>query len=541
MQQGRLATGLSKRPIPAAAKTAGRAVPSPPRPAASTATPAGAGRGVNAPHASAAAIPPSPEQQRKQQQQQQQKGGGGGDSKGQGGHASDDASVNAEGKGVLIKSNSHSPTGVADEGGPWSRFERLETIGAGASGTAYLVRDRCGPANAGNDNEDSAAVCATMATAKGERLVIKRVFLRQSVGGSGGANGGPAAAEALKAAATEVQVLQMVPPHPNLVAYRGHFFDDEGYINIGTEYCPGGDLEMLIRQRCGGGGNRGGGGSGGAAANPPSNADHQPPSASASASAAIGGNAHHRPFSLEEVLFIAFQLLAGVAHLHRCGVIHRDLKPANILICASDSNVSRPREGAVIVAADNHDDDTDDLDERVVEASNSGGAATAGRRRLTHRDRVAAFQTHSAAASVTGMTLKIADFGIARVLETTHAEAQTVIGTPHYISPQLCNGEPYSLGADVWALGCIIYELASGNGQRCFGGDNMLAIVRRVCSGEVPRLPSPSMDMLLRPLLLAMLCPEEAMRLTAAQCLHEFFYTKDADFAEDFEDPEDDL
>ena len=527
MQQGRLATGLSKRPIPAAAKTG--------RPASSTATPAGAGRGVSAPHASAPAIPSSPEQQRKQQQ-----GGGGGDSKGLGGHASsDDKSVNAEGKGGLIKSNSlHSPTGGADEGGPWSRFERLETIGAGASGTAYLVRDRCGPANAGNDNEDSAAVCATMATAKGERLVIKRVFLRQSVGGGGGVGSVPAAAEALKAAATEVQVLQMVPPHPNLVAYRGHFFDDEGYINIGTEYCPGGDLEMLIRQRCGGGGSSGGSGSGGAAFNPTSSADHQPPS-SASASAAIGGSAHRRPFSLEEVLFIAFQLLVGVAHLHRCGVIHRDLKPANILICASDSNVSRPREGAVIVAAEDADENEDG--EKVAVANTDVCVGATVRKRLTHRDRVAAFQTHSAAASVTGMTLKIADFGIARVLETTHAEAQTVIGTPHYISPQLCNGEPYSLGADVWALGCIIYELASGNGQRCFGGDNMLAIVRRVCSGEVPRLPSPSMDMLLRPLLLAMLCPEEAMRLTAAQCLHEFFYTKDADFAEDFEDPEDDL
>ena len=36
-----------------------------------------------------------------------------------------------------------------------------------------------------------------------------------------------------------------------------------------------------------------------------------------------------------------------------------------------------------------------------------------------------------------------------------------MVGTPCYISPELCEGKPYNQKSDIWALGCVLYELAS--------------------------------------------------------------------------------
>merc|ERR1719487_1182181 len=54
--------------------------------------------------------------------------------------------------------------------------------------------------------------------------------------------------------------------------------------------------------------------------------------------------------------------------------------------------------------------------------------------------------------------LKIGDFGIAKVLDNTAACAQTTIGTPYYLSPEICQERPYSWASDMWSLGCVLYE-----------------------------------------------------------------------------------
>ncbi len=56
-------------------------------------------------------------------------------------------------------------------------------------------------------------------------------------------------------------------------------------------------------------------------------------------------------------------------------------------------------------------------------------------------------------------SLKIGDFGISKVLEKS--SAITCIGTPLYLSPEVCNNQPYSYGSDIWALACIVYEMCS--------------------------------------------------------------------------------
>ena len=57
--------------------------------------------------------------------------------------------------------------------------------------------------------------------------------------------------------------------------------------------------------------------------------------------------------------------------------------------------------------------------------------------------------------------VKLGDFGIAKVMEGSMTAASTVIGTPYYMSPEVCQNQPYSYKSDVWALGCILYEMCA--------------------------------------------------------------------------------
>ena len=63
-------------------------------------------------------------------------------------------------------------------------------------------------------------------------------------------------------------------------------------------------------------------------------------------------------------------------------------------------------------------------------------------------------------------TLKIGDFGISKVLDNT--SAKTFVGTPYYLSPEVCENRPYNLASDLWSLGCIIYEMCTLNVNNCF-------------------------------------------------------------------------
>ena len=62
---------------------------------------------------------------------------------------------------------------------------------------------------------------------------------------------------------------------------------------------------------------------------------------------------------------------------------------------------------------------------------------------------------------ITKNLVKLADFGISKVMEGSMSAASTVIGTPYYMSPEVCQNQPYSYKSDVWALGCILYEMCA--------------------------------------------------------------------------------
>ncbi|KAI5475150.1 G2-specific protein kinase [Pseudohyphozyma bogoriensis] len=58
--------------------------------------------------------------------------------------------------------------------------------------------------------------------------------------------------------------------------------------------------------------------------------------------------------------------------------------------------------------------------------------------------------------------LRLGDFGLSKAMAQA-AMTQTYVGTPYYMSPELINGQPYDVKSDIWALGCLIYELCAGH------------------------------------------------------------------------------
>ncbi|RZF37381.1 hypothetical protein LSTR_LSTR009732 [Laodelphax striatellus] len=83
--------------------------------------------------------------------------------------------------------------------------------------------------------------------------------------------------------------------------------------------------------------------------------------------------------------------------------------------------------------------------------------------------------------------VKVGDFGISKMM-STKSQAHTILGTPYYISPEMCEGKHYGSKSDVWALGCILYELACL--QKTFEGTNLPALVYKIMKGDFQPVPS---------------------------------------------------
>lgn len=80
--------------------------------------------------------------------------------------------------------------------------------------------------------------------------------------------------------------------------------------------------------------------------------------------------------------------------------------------------------------------------------------------------------------------VKLGDFGIAKVLEASSDQARTQIGTPYYLSPEICESKPYGQKSDVWSLGVVLFEL--GALEMPFQAQSLPALVVRICSAEPP-------------------------------------------------------
>merc|ERR1712166_1516480 len=75
--------------------------------------------------------------------------------------------------------------------------------------------------------------------------------------------------------------------------------------------------------------------------------------------------------------------------------------------------------------------------------------------------------------------VKVGDFGMARILTENDAMAQTACGTPYYLSPEICQGNPYGPQNDLWATGVLVYELLTL--RRPFEGRNLASVIMQIC------------------------------------------------------------
>jgi serine/threonine-protein kinase len=143
------------------------------------------------------------------------------------------------------------------------------------------------------------------------------------------------------------------------------------------------------------------------------------------------------PIAADESLELARQLAEGLEMAHEAGIVHRDLKPANIMVTPAgkvkvlDFGLAKAWQGG--------------------RAGGSGSAATLAE--LSH--------------SPTTMAA---------------TQAGVILGTAAYMSPEQARGRPADRRADVWAFGCVLFEMLTGS--RAFGGDTVSDMMAAILKEE---------------------------------------------------------
>lgn len=113
-----------------------------------------------------------------------------------------------------------------------------------------------------------------------------------------------------------------------------------------------------------------------------------------------------------------------------------------------------------------------------------------------------------------GDKVKIGDLGVAKLLKGQMTKTQ--IGTPHYMPPEVWKNRPYSFSSDTWALGCLLYEMATFTVP--FEARSLEELRYRVLRGKYNPLPENySQD--LHNLVRVMLDPEPSNRPSITQVM----------------------
>ncbi|NXF71732.1 NEK5 kinase, partial [Sclerurus mexicanus] len=111
-------------------------------------------------------------------------------------------------------------------------------------------------------------------------------------------------------------------------------------------------------------------------------------------------------------------------------------------------------------------------------------------KKILHRD----VKAQNIFLSNNGKVAKLGDFGTARQLNSTMELAHTCVGTPYYLSPEICENRPYNNKTDIWSLGCVLYELCAL--KHPFEGNSLHELVLKICRGRFhPVSPSYSYDL----------------------------------------------
>ena len=134
------------------------------------------------------------------------------------------------------------------------------------------------------------------------------------------------------------------------------------------------------------------------------------------------------------------------------------------------------------------------------------------RQRILHRD------VKTSNIFVTAdRTLKLGDFGLARALQAEQEAVQSRVGSPFYMSPEICLNQPYASASDVWSLGCVVYEIICLT--PAFYAESMALVLDRICSASYAPPPEGACSEAVRELLGEMLQLQPAARPSAASVL----------------------
>jgi len=115
--------------------------------------------------------------------------------------------------------------------------------------------------------------------------------------------------------------------------------------------------------------------------------------------------------------------------------------------------------------------------------------------------------------------VKIGDFGIAKVLDSATALARTQVGTPYYLSPEICQKRAYAQPSDVWALGCVVYELCAMHVP--FEANDLPQLVNKIVCAPVARIPTAQYSRELSDIVYELFARQACQRPTAEKVLQK--------------------
>eukprot|EP01022_Parablepharisma_sp_SALTPOND_P020503 TRINITY_DN374_c0_g1_i1.p1 TRINITY_DN374_c0_g1~~TRINITY_DN374_c0_g1_i1.p1 ORF type:complete len:878 (+),score=169.96 TRINITY_DN374_c0_g1_i1:2421-5054(+) len=138
-------------------------------------------------------------------------------------------------------------------------------------------------------------------------------------------------------------------------------------------------------------------------------------------------------------------------------------------------------------------------------------------RRILHRD----LKTQN--IFLKNKRIRVGDFGIAKVLDSTRDFANTCIGTPYYMSPELFRNKPYSYKSDIWALGCVLYEMC--NLRHAFDAQSINGLAMKILRGSYPPIAA-SYSKPLKDLITKMLSIKASSRPTILDLVNKPFIRK---------------
>ncbi|RZC52812.1 hypothetical protein C5167_021240 [Papaver somniferum] len=127
--------------------------------------------------------------------------------------------------------------------------------------------------------------------------------------------------------------------------------------------------------------------------------------------------------------------------------------------------------------------------------------------------------------------VKITDFGVSAILATTSAERNTFVGTYNYMSPERITGSAYGYKSDIWSLGLVILECATGQfpyspSAKEEGWDNCYELMEAIVDRELPYAPPEQFSPEFCSFISACLQKDPKDRLAADELMEHAFIKK---------------